>query len=290
MKTLKEQVEEIKSAKGSLVEKRAALVKLGINDYEVRLVMGELRKAQEENRQARYTFGVEIECLCPASDIRTNAEANGLAIRYEGYNHADNRSYFKFVSDASIRGENPIECVSPVLQGKQGLEDLKKCCKTLNDADARVNRSTGLHVHIGAEKMSDKQYVNIFKNYQLLEPAIDSFMARSRRQSENCFCKSLININYEYCYSKDDVLRAVGGNRYYKVNAASYIRHKTVEFRQHQGTTDFEKISAWINFLAKLVTFSKSHVLQETITRIEDIPFLSASEKTFFINRREVLA
>lgn len=44
MKTLKEQVEEIKNMKGSKSAKKAAFVKLGLRKYEVELLMAELPK------------------------------------------------------------------------------------------------------------------------------------------------------------------------------------------------------------------------------------------------------
>ena len=38
-----------------------------------------------------------------------------------------------------------------------------------------------------------------------------------------------------------DELKGRIGNRYHKVNLEAYSRHKTVEFRQHSGTTNFTK-------------------------------------------------
>ena len=61
MKTLKEQVEEIKNMKGSRAAKKAAFVKLGLRKYEVELLMAEMPKAITETH--KFTFGVEIECL-----------------------------------------------------------------------------------------------------------------------------------------------------------------------------------------------------------------------------------
>ena len=175
MKTLKEQVEEIKNMKDSKSAKKAAFVKLGLRKYEVELLMAELPKPVRETH--RFTFGVEIECLVAASLMRECATRNEMPFRYEGYNHVDNNHYYKFVSDSSIRGNNPIECVSPVLTGKAGMKSLETCCKALNEAGAQVNISTGLHVHIGAANLSDEAYINVFKNYQKLERVIDTFMA-----------------------------------------------------------------------------------------------------------------
>lgn len=287
MRTLREQVEEIKNMKGSNAAKKAAFVKLGISKYEVQLLMSEMPKPVRETY--KFTFGVEIECLVAASIMRECATRNNMPFQYEGYNHIDNNHYYKFVSDSSIRGENPIECVSPVLSGKNGMKSLQTCCKALNEANAQVNRSTGLHVHIGAQNISDEAYINVFKNYQMLEKIIDTFMANSRRANNSQWCRTLQGISFDNCVTKHDVLSIMNGNRYFKVNACSYARHNTIEFRQHQGSTDFEKISNWVNFCAKLVAWSQKNVLSSEVTSIDEIPFLNAKEKSFFKSRAEAL-
>ena len=288
MKTLKEQVEEIKNMKGSRAAKKAAFVKLGLRKYEVELLMAEMPKTIKETH--KFTFGVEIECLVAANIMRECATRNNMPFQYEGYNHVDNNHYYKFVSDSSIRGENPIECVSPVLTGKEGMKSLETCCKALNEANAQVNISTGLHVHIGAANLSNEAYVNVFKNYQKLERVIDTFMAKSRRANNSQWCRTLQGKNFSWCTTKSDICDEMNANRYFKVNACSYSRHNTIEFRQHQGSTDFEKISNWVNFCAKLVAWSKKNVLSSEVTSIDEIPFLTAKEKSFFKSRAEVLA
>lgn len=261
---------------------------MGLRKYDIELLLSELPKPIREVH--KFTFGVEIECLVAGSLMRECAVRNEMPFQYEGYNHRDNNHYYKFVSDSSIRGENPIECVSPILTGKAGLKSLETCCKALNEANAQVNVSTGLHVHIGAATLSDEAYVNVFKNYQRLEKVIDTFMARSRRANNSQWCRTLQGIDFNCCTTKADVFDVMDGNRYFKVNACSYLRHKTIEFRQHQGSTDFEKISNWVNFCAKLMAWSKKNVLSSDINSIDEIPFLTKKEKSFFKSRAEVLA
>ena len=287
MKSLNEEIQDIKTGKGSKASKKEALIKLGLRKHEIDIILSDLPKQVTE--RFKFTFGVEIECLVASSVMRECATRNAMPFQYEGYNHEDNNHYYKFVSDSSIRGENPIECVSPVLTGKAGMKSLENCCKALNEANAQVNVSTGLHVHIGAQNLSDEAYVNVFKNYQKLESVIDTFMARSRRENNSQWCRSLQGKDFSLCTSKNDVYGVMSGNRYYKVNACSYSRHRTIEFRQHQGSTDFEKISNWVNFCAKLVAWSKKNVLQTEVTSIDEIPFLTVKEKSFFKQRAEIL-
>ena len=235
MKTLNEEIQDIKNMKSSKAAKKEAFIKLGLRKYEIELLLSELPKPVREVH--KFTFGVEIECLVAASLMRESATRNEMPFQYEGYNHVDNNHYYKIVSDSSIRGENPIECVSPDLTGKAGMKSLENCCKALNEAGAQVNISTGLHVHIGAANLSNEAYINVFKNYKQIERGIDTFMARSRRANNSQWCRTLPSRNFDVCMTKHDVSSVLNGNRYYKVNACSYARHRTLEFRQHQGST-----------------------------------------------------
>ena len=299
MKTFFEQTQEIVKSNNSVASKKRALIKLGLREIDVNNLL--YTYAREEREQARakrvaeaiinsLTFGVEIECYNAASSIiRERAAANNLNIAYESYNHRDNNRYFKFTSDASIQGAMPIECVSPVLKGKSGFADLKNCCKTLNEAGVRVNRSTGLHVHVGGIQTA-KQYINVFKNYKALERVIDTFMAESRRGNNSQWCRTLSDHNFDNCLSIDDVRNVLGCDRYHRVNAESWSRHRTIEFRQHAGSTNFEKIQMWVTFCIKLVVWSAENVITETINTIQDIPFLSDKEKAYFQTRANEFA
>lgn len=292
MKSLNEQIAEVKATKATQATKAMMLFKLGLTKNESDLLVREWGRENRSNvERFAYTFGVEIECYNAYRNYleRTFTEGN-VAYRFEGYNHTDSKVHYRFVSDASLTGNNTIECVSPVLKGsKKGFDSLKACCKALNDAGAKVNKSCGLHVHIGAANLTGEQYVNVFRNYQMLEAIIDTFMAESRRASNSRWCKSVRSINFVNCSSPMDVRMAMYDDRYHKVNPCSYTRHKTIEFRQHQGSTDFEKISNWVSFCAKLVKFSKTNVLTAPVDSIDDIPFLSASEKSFFSRRAQEL-
>ena len=238
---------------------------------------------------SKLTFGVEIECYnFYRNSLIEVGRNNGLSVRSEGYNHDDNQHYYKIVSDGSLEGTNANEVVSPILKGTKGMNSLETICKALAEVDAKVNRSCGLHVHIGAERMSDEHYCRLVRNYQRIERAIDSFMPNSRRANNNGYCHSLVGINFENCTTKREIAQAMHNDRYFKVNAIAYNRHKTIEFRQHSGTTDYEKISKWVMFLAKLVEYSFKYECNECNT-IEEIPFLKESEKEYFINRRAAL-
>lgn len=289
MKSLNDEVKDIKSANTSKASKKAALAKLGITPYEISIILADVEGAVT----GRFTFGVEMECFVNSGAIRTAAEHTGMAYEYEGYNHRDGHSYFKFTTDGSVRGmADPIECVSPVLAGTDGKKMLKNACKTLNMADAKVNSTCGLHVHIGAAKLTNKQYCNVFVNYMYLEAVIDTFMAQSRRADNAYYANTLKDHKYclEQAASINDVQNGMNNDRYHKVNPMSYDRHKTIEFRQHSGTTNYEKIINWVNFCGKLVIWSKKNRLTAPVASIDEIPFLNNEEKAFFKARAEHFA
>lgn len=287
-KSLNEQINDVMTMNVSNSVKRNELIKLGLDATEVYLLLNTKAWQGAGFDFSKLTFGVEIEAYnIVRNDLIEKGTRKGLAVRSEGYNHTDNQHYFKIVSDGSLEGVNSNEVVSPILQGNDGLNSLKRLCEALNEIDAKVNRSCGLHVHIGAANMTDAHYIRIIRNYQRLEALIDSFMPLSRRANNNGFCHSLQGFDFSRCTSKRDVYDMMN-SRYYKINSHAYIRHQTIEFRQHSGTTDYTKISMWIQFLAALIKYSEKNEIT-TCNSIDEIPFLNAEQKAYFNNRRASL-
>lgn len=290
-KSLSEQVNEICKSKMPRGKKIDALKVCGLNDVEISVALTHFTHNVVSNDKFTYTFGVEIECLhANRSTLVEAGRMNGIEVRPECYNHRDNSNYFKIVSDGSVGGDiDPNEVVSPVLHGnRKGFASIKAITNALDSVEAHVNRTCGLHVHIGSNNITDEQYVNVFKNYQMLETLIDSFMAPSRR-GDATYSKSLLSYSFEDCTTKEDIRYTLPG-RYFNVNPMSWAAHHTIEFRQHQGTTDYTKITKWVSFVAKLVGWSKSNLLESPVTNIEDVPFLNKSEKDYFKSRIEHFA
>ena len=254
-------------------------------------------------RLGSYTFGVEMECK---TSLRHEAlliafQAANITSHddYEHYNHRDSIRSYKIMRDGSVNDTDTHygnEVVSPVLNN---FDTLKEVCKVLNSSEvnATVDKQCGLHVHVGAKELSDSQYISVFVNYAYLEAAIDKWMAPSRRANEAFYARTLKDhiTALLRCENRDDVKNALyssgyNTSRYHKVNPESYNRHETIEFRQHQGTTNFTKIKNWVNFCKKLVEFSKTTRLDHEIAEIAEIPFLTATEKAFFTRRANEFA
>jgi len=281
------EIKNIMSSNMTMADKNAALIKIGLRPRDIQLLGFKKAMSRKSTtlKIGKYTFGVEIECVNAERYALVDAVMNnGVQIAFEGYHH-QTRKYFKLVTDSSVHGSNPIECVSPIIKTKKDESDLKKVCKALDTIGATVNRSCGLHVHIGASDFTGEHFVNIFKNYQACEEVIDTFMAQSRRGNNSQWCDSLRTHDFSNCRNAEDVRIALRYDRYHKVNAEAYASHRTIEFRQHQGTTNYKKIIMWVQFLKELVDYSKTNVITERPITIDDLPFASEEVKTFFKNR-----
>lgn len=236
-------------------------------------------------------FGIEIEAYnCSRDKVARELRTAGIRVEVEGYNHTDHHDHWKLVTDASLSGNQTFELVSPILHGEEGIAELEKVCWVLDLCDAKVNESCGLHIHMDAADFDMQTWRNLAISYKRMEGVINGFMPRSRHNGR--YCKSLSHISENAINSAQtitDLRRAFCNDRYHKVNIEAYARHRTVEFRQHSGTTNFTKMSAWIHFLAKMITFAKQGMVRQRTT-LDSIPFLTDTEKLYFKIRTRKLA
>lgn len=199
------------------------------------------------------------------------------------------RRHWKIVSDASVNGG--YELVSPVLKGQRGLDEVKAVSEALAEVGAMINKSCGFHSHFGTDDFKDSISVwrNLYINYATLEEDIDAFMPPSRRH--NRYCSSLKvrgwRSKMENAQTLVDLERAVTNrSRYFKLNSQSYWRHGTVEFRQHSGTIEFDKIKNWLLFCARFVDFSKREKLDRGGERALE-KFLDRDLAAFYKQRKQ---
>lgn len=299
-----ENIQNILEQTGTKTAKIKMLLQLGMTRKQVAAAMGvgygfvqnvyasvygvaRPRKFRSDAFSFDRTFGVEMEIIHESeSKIRSAIINAGVECEIEGYNH-DTRTHWKIVSDASVDGG--FEVVSPVLKGRSGLDELEKVCNALVSAGARIRKCCGLHVHLGTDdfKTDIRVWKNLYKNYAALERTIDSFMPPSRRHNQ--YCRSMRvcgwNAKIESAANLRMLENAVtGGSRYFKLNSQSYWRHKTVEFRQHSGSVEFEKVRNWILFCARFVEFSRRNTV-ETGRKTELKKFLDTDLVNYYNNR-----
>ena len=58
-------------------------------------------------------------------------------------------------------GYLPVEIVSPVLQGRAGIEQVKQVAQTLKSLGACVNHTAGFHVHCSAEAVAGDGFAKV---------------------------------------------------------------------------------------------------------------------------------
>lgn len=207
------------------------------------------------------TFGVEIEFTTKGITREAVAKLmnqKGVRAEVDIYNHTT-RGHWRLITDSSCG----YELVSPILKGREGLRQLELACEALNELGAKVNRKCGLHVHHDINDYSVEDTKNLYATYIKFEKIIDSFLPNSRRGNNNNYCKSLTSINYsgreesalkllQRTKTMDDI-KSLFSTRYLKLNIQSYVKYGTVEFRQHSGTTEYEKIYNWIILTQQMV-------------------------------------
>lgn len=202
-------------------------------------------------------FGVEIEMVglntTTAAQVLRNA---GIDANAESYNHRTTSSW-KVTTDASI-GYGNSEVVSPILEGSEGVDEVRKVMSALNEAGGDVSVKCGLHVHIEAVDLTAADMANVIRRYANFEMDIDAFMPQSRRNG--IYCKNFSGCTFlSSALSQDDKRRMAQTwrDRFYKVNLQSYAKYGTIEFRQHSGTLNGAKAANWINFLQQFVEASR---------------------------------
>lgn len=203
--------------------------------------------------------GVEFEGY-----VSTEVGRRGLCARFteaglpaieSGYTHdqmltVDGLPMYKLLPDASIRREEgweQVEIVTPKLFGATGFEKIHKALSVWRDAGARINASTGCHVHIDAYSYEDRHLIELMKLWAKIESRVLWYLVSPSRRM-NTYCLPV---------TADFIRRAARNGatsvtRYLSLNVAAWGRYKTVEFRLHQGTTSGRKIVPWIVFLMKL--------------------------------------
>ena len=240
-------------------------------------IIKSLRRQQTEEFEMAITknnginvnrkFGIEIEfgTTSTRAQVIERLRSAGIQVEFESWSQHHDREYntsaWKLTTDGSLRFNEAsgLELVSPPMTIAGGaFEQIQKVCQVLNspEIDARINRTCGFHVHHDVadyDHKSMKSLINIMVRYS---DAFDELVAPSRRAGgsnakwcrpmtpENCDREDFLK-QVAKCKTIEEQLRLIG-TRYVRLNLHSYICYGTVEFRQHQGTTDAEKIINWI--------------------------------------------
>ena len=252
------------------------------------------------------TFGVEIEFFGITPRVAVDAlTAAGISAASESYNH-QTRAHWKIVTDASVtsRGTgcgNGLELVSPILRGANGFAETAKAVTALLNAGAKVDKSCGIHVHVGADGMTGADIIRVVDLYVQNNTHLDTVLAASRLN--NGYASKYNNASMQNL--RNALRRATGVNdiqsgarnlpRYMVVNITSYLRHGTIEFRQHQGSLNGEKVVSWVKTIVAIM--EKGASMQDndvqdfgSLDAFTTALGLDAQTKTYLNNRAATLA
>jgi hypothetical protein len=198
------------------------------------------------------TFGVELEVTLPVGTCAVGGYHAGVQV-------PQLPAGWKAERDSSIHADTGFmaaEIVSPVLKGADGLRQLKAVCDWLNSVGAKVNRSTGFHVHVGfnaRDLRSLRKLVCLVANF---EKALFAATGTHSRE-EGCYCRGIqedhdfVTAFWATCVARPELCR----DRYHVLNIANLLRHgkPTVEFRVFAGTTNAVKAIGYVRLCLAIV-------------------------------------
>jgi len=221
-------------------------------------------------------FGIEIETVgqtrakvARAIQRVVGGEAFHFGGAYDAWHVTDSRGRtWKVVRDASLSGpgSRKAEVVSPILR-YEDMDELQEVVRAVRRAGAKVDSSTGIHIHVDAAPFDAKKLANLVKiiNKQeaLIERALGIADSRKARWCKSVCQDFLQKIERE----KPKTLEALNeawygrynphpqhyhGSRYHGLNLHNVWFRGTVEFRWFNGTLHAGKVKAYIQFCLAL--------------------------------------
>jgi hypothetical protein len=219
-------------------------------------------------KAAEITFGIEIECLLPRGSVHAGGYHAGIEIggRFPaGWNAQRDGSLH-----TSLPNYEGVEIVSPVLKGRDGLEQVCQVAALLEEMGARVNQSCGFHCHIGSASVAGENFdevadwvrrlINVTAQHEKAFYGASGTRSRER----GTYCRSLKSTWGEKkeklrrkIKAEDLRIEAAGISRYQTLNLVPLFgRNRTVEFRCFSGTTSGLKMTAWIQMALAVATLA----------------------------------
>jgi hypothetical protein len=242
------------------------------------------------------SFGCNTQELIEAMEAAGGSLAGNQIYGYHyGPDNLDSRTdgyVWKAERDGSISNNRGMriasghEVISPIMWGQDGLDQMKRTCRALRRAGAEVNPSCGTHVTIGIEgsfarfrrfglAKKHRAIGRIVEAYDYFQQGFDSLVSESRRSGSpgaayvsrrygagaDRYCP-IVHFNWHTAghntYGQGDDVHYAGIVRYGVgrgvVNVSSSM--KVIEFRQHNGTLDGNKLKNWALLLHRLVSWA----------------------------------
>lgn len=200
----------------------------------------------------KISIGVEMEFIGEYSKLSQFHTAMRALVGEDRYNaemcyNKNKGEKWVLGTDGSVqpcgsntRGKRGYELTSPILNlaSKKDMDELRKVTEIVKDVfGGTTNKTCGTHVHMSfpVACASDELIMHFARSYKKSEKTLfDRVVPMDRRENHAHYSRS-ISMNYIF-------------DRYRKLNFCNVRKNSEsmhLEFRQLDGTLDFEKIQAW---------------------------------------------
>lgn len=210
---------------------------------------------------SELTFGIEIECFLPAATV---SERNIIVGGYHSPIQVPGLpAGWKTGRDGSLhtrkRGMIAMEIVSPILRGREGLEQVVEVYRILNEWGVHTNASCGLHIHVGTGngQRSLRHNARALKNLVHLVAQFERalFALTGTKRREHGTYAGPVSSCYRAIADLTSVDQAqVVATKFRALNLCPLFSGKrTVEFRVFQGTANVTKVVGYVQVVLGLV-------------------------------------
>jgi hypothetical protein len=244
------------------------------------MVVHNAKRGQFKTNPMSRTTGVEIEVASakPDEDNRFRAIEDTIE-KWTGC----------IVADSSLPASG-FEINTAPASGDRFVRQISEICSALSKHEASVDKSCGLHVHVGARDLRYWELRRLIALYAIVEDALFDIIAPERRRSRYCtpcgknYLRAVLDpdstkelkrmmFGHLYGHSEGKAIKESKESkyqdcRYFALNIHSWMLRGTIEFRMHHGTLNARKITNWSLLLTSLV----DHAARLTEKEIEQFP------------------
>lgn len=229
------------------------------------------------NRKISEIIGVNTPPL--ARNVRGFRCPSNIGIEIEVENWSGegifNLDKWSLIHDGSLRN-NGVELVSSVVSGNKALRAIRDVSEFIGkyQKQADFSKRTSTHVHVDITDLSLHEFKNLVYLNMGLETMLMKLVSPHRRVNNFCLTtdktyKVIVMLRDLFRDCDDDmeyVFRNIGAElrpsrfKYAAINYCNICSLGTVEYRMHQGTSDYKELKRWVALLTSIKELAKSTV------------------------------
>lgn len=205
-----------------------------------------------------FTIGIEMETINGDRVAKDDLEFK---------NEEEETIFFSRVGakDDGSLSDGGVEFVTNPSSNDETYTTIKTVCDVLKRNKFTVDRTCGLHIHLGEKKGEVKRLTPINRHKIMILYGIYKdvmFRMVEGRRTGNSYCDSS---RYYLCpelfkskgaRNPEELFDEIVRTRYSHINFESWVSHNTLEIRFHHGSVDFHEIKNWIDFHTRMFDFA----------------------------------